>query len=761
MHNKSKKGMGSEALEITQNEIDKIKQKLQDLGIKNVELFDKGDIETQITNFLNTIDGQITQKKILLKFGVALSPTDKAKLEKEIAELEAKSKAVGNISLKIVNKDSLQNFANYGKNIMDQFKAGMDVTPQLEYMEARFIQMFERLKLQSQNAQTMMFDGLDKAIPKNADTELVSLTQKVKDLYVAFGKADTAKEAQKILNDFKNVTAEIAVKYGETASAVVSANKTMANSMQTVSDSMQNLQANEAKSFSLITGSKEVDAAMSSILKKLDAVESKSTKIKMTKDEILKKIGTGTDLTFAMRNAELSVSDAMEIEIKMQKAIAAQKTALIAMDNTRMQILQGLIKYDNAQAKAQALQDLANAQLDVINGTAKEIANLKAAGAVKSKVVKSAQKHAKAEKNTADEIERANRALAKMEAKYLAILGMSGKSAALSIEAEFSKMDEYGKKAGKSYEEMKRLKMLYLESETKTNNQNIENDAIQESGLDYLATQQKYQQRYDQMEAYYSKAEELQTAKEQLLVDARKAGDLSEIDYERQLNELKLQESQVYYDKKTELDRIYWEGMAATAGSMLTEVGGIMKSFYTSGLADSKGFYMAMQAVNVAAAIMNTYVAASNALATGIPPMNYINAAIAVAKGMAQVAQIKAQKFHTGGYAAAPNASGNGGKRDDEINAVLQKGEYVLSRTDVQLIKSANEREINSLRNQKNVPEETNNSESTSLQTRELALLAESLKSEVVIVNSADPAVVEDWATSRRGREVIKNIVNS
>ena len=39
--------------------------------------------------------------------------------------------------------------------------------------------------------------------------------------------------------------------------------------------------------------------------------------------------------------------------------------------------------------------------------------------------------------------------------------------------------------------------------------------------------------------------------------------------------------------------------------------------------------------------------------------------------------------------------------------------------------------------------------------------MADSLKQEVVIVNSMDPAVIEDWATSRSGREVIQNVVNA
>jgi len=382
--------------------------------------------------------------------------------------------------------------------------------------------------------------------------------------------------------------------------------------------------------------------------------------------------------------------------------------------------------------------------------------------ALKKKIGRGTKSIAKSTGNQADEIERANRALTRMEAKYQAILGNSSKAMILEIENEFSKLEEYAKKTGKSIEKLQYLKELYLASESKKVNDSIMGDTIRESGLDFLQVQDRYNKRYDQMKEYYDKVEALQNARESQLQEQRNSGALTEIEYQAEVNALKLQQDQTYYDKKEELDRLYWEGQAMTAGAAMGELAGVLQTFYSTGLIKSKAMLNTMKGLMVGQAIMNTWVAASEALkAPPGPPFSYVYVAAAIAKGMAQVAQIKAQKFHTGGYAAAPNASGNGGKRDDEINAVLQKGEYVLSKTDVQLIKAANKREINSLRNMKEQVPETNKSESSSKQTRELSMLAESLKPEVVIVNSMDPSVVEDWATSRRGREIINNVVNA
>jgi hypothetical protein len=61
--------------------------------------------------------------------------------------------------------------------------------------------------------------------------------------------------------------------------------------------------------------------------------------------------------------------------------------------------------------------------------------------------------------------------------------------------------------------------------------------------------------------------------------------------------------------------------------------------------AQNKKAFEAAKAFNIANAIMNTYMAATKALATYPPPFSFIAAAAAIGLGLAQVAQIRAQQY--------------------------------------------------------------------------------------------------------------------
>ena len=92
-------------------------------------------------------------------------------------------------------------------------------------------------------------------------------------------------------------------------------------------------------------------------------------------------------------------------------------------------------------------------------------------------------------------------------------------------------------------------------------------------------------------------------------------------------------------------------------GELDTQLGGIAKH--------SKKLFAMQKAVQVAQAIMNTYTGATKAIASYPPPINFAMAALTVANGMAQVAQIRAQSFEGGGFtgfgARAGGLDGKGG----------------------------------------------------------------------------------------------------
>ena len=76
----------------------------------------------------------------------------------------------------------------------------------------------------------------------------------------------------------------------------------------------------------------------------------------------------------------------------------------------------------------------------------------------------------------------------------------------------------------------------------------------------------------------------------------------------------------------------------------LEETGRALKAFAAEGAKRSKKMFRLQQAVQIGEAIMNTYAGASKALATLPPPFSFAVAALTVATGLAQVANIRSQQ---------------------------------------------------------------------------------------------------------------------
>jgi hypothetical protein len=91
----------------------------------------------------------------------------------------------------------------------------------------------------------------------------------------------------------------------------------------------------------------------------------------------------------------------------------------------------------------------------------------------------------------------------------------------------------------------------------------------------------------------------------------------------------------------------------------------------------NKKFFAAQKAFQIAQAIMNTFTGATNALERYPPPLSFAMAALTVANGMAQVAQIRSQSFEGGGFtgfgARSGGVDGRGG-----FPAILHPNETVV-----------------------------------------------------------------------------------
>lgn len=186
------------------------------------------------------------------------------------------------------------------------------------------------------------------------------------------------------------------------------------------------------------------------------------------------------------------------------------------------------------------------------------------------------------------------------------------------------------------------------------------------------------------------------------------------------------QSAQNHAAKQREIEQAKMQSTISYTALGFDAAASLAQSFYILSGSRNKSFMRAYQTAMVGKAIVNTYTAASNALATaGNPYLGAALAAVAVVNGMAQVAQIKAQKFHTGG------AVGGGALKPDEVNAVLLQGEYVLNREQTRQMKQ-NASGSNSNNNESDAP---------------------------IIVNSISPDLFEQWANTRGGRKIIKNIM--
>jgi hypothetical protein len=121
------------------------------------------------------------------------------------------------------------------------------------------------------------------------------------------------------------------------------------------------------------------------------------------------------------------------------------------------------------------------------------------------------------------------------------------------------------------------------------------------------------------------------------------------------------------FEKKTASEKTQY-----VMGQLDAELSGVAKH--------SKKLFALQKAMQIGQAIMNTYTAATKALASYPPPLNAVFAGLAIANGMAQVAQIKAQSFEGGGFtgygARAGGLDGKGG-----YMAMLHPNESVIDHT--------------------------------------------------------------------------------
>ena len=112
--------------------------------------------------------------------------------------------------------------------------------------------------------------------------------------------------------------------------------------------------------------------------------------------------------------------------------------------------------------------------------------------------------------------------------------------------------------------------------------------------------------------------------------------------------------------QKTQQERLdAFEQSAQTTMNALIAINELTQAFAKEDEASQKKAFEVNKAIGIANAIINTSVGVSKALASAAPPLNFINAAIVTASGVAQVKNIQKTKFNSSSFnTTSPSTSG-------------------------------------------------------------------------------------------------------
>ena len=192
--------------------------------------------------------------------------------------------------------------------------------------------------------------------------------------------------------------------------------------------------------------------------------------------------------------------------------------------------------------------------------------------------------------------------------------------------------------------------------------------------------------------------QEIETARLQTVIDNANAGTQAKIDAEIAFNEFKEESRQQNLTrdkeiadltlsaeeqtKKTRQENLdAFEIAAQTTMNALIAINELTQAFAKEDEASQKKAFEVNKAIGIANAIINTSVGVSKALASAPPPLNFINAAIVTASGVAAVKNIQKTQFNSSSFdtTAPSTSSGSGGANTSpsqapSFNVVGQSG---------------------------------------------------------------------------------------
>jgi len=169
------------------------------------------------------------------------------------------------------------------------------------------------------------------------------------------------------------------------------------------------------------------------------------------------------------------------------------------------------------------------------------------------------------------------------------------------------------------------------------------------------------QAKIDAEIAYNETKQELE---QQEVLRAKEIAD-AKVRINKEQNEQKIQddkdaEAEIAKQRQQNLDA--FEQAATMTMNALIAINELTQAFAKEDEASQKKAFEVNKAIGIANAIINTSVGVSKALASSAPPLNFINAAIVAASGIAQVKNIEKTRFDSSSFdTTTPSTSSGGG----------------------------------------------------------------------------------------------------
>lgn len=168
------------------------------------------------------------------------------------------------------------------------------------------------------------------------------------------------------------------------------------------------------------------------------------------------------------------------------------------------------------------------------------------------------------------------------------------------------------------------------------------------------------QAKVDAEIAYNETKQELE---QQEVLRAKEIAD-AKVKINKEKNDQKLQddkdaEAEIAKQRQQNLDA--FEQAATMTMNALIAINELTQAFAKEDEASQKKAFKVNKAIGIANAIINTSVGVSKALASAAPPLNFINAAIVTASGIAQVKNIKKTRFDSSSFDTTSPSKEEGG----------------------------------------------------------------------------------------------------